>query len=265
MLGRLRQFVMPRPAARQSADSSAIVCCDEDGRAHEIAVRRHPQSRRLRLIVDDAGARVTAPMRASAVSIERFVAEHRRWILRQLARHSAPSFTPPIAGIDDWLTLRGARAPVVWFDSELPRVEREAEGAIRIGVPLASPRATTIAGRALRSWLVAEATRDIAGCNEAALARVDARASRVSVRPLRTLWGSISVDGSMRIDLALLLAPPRILDYVVVHEACHRHERNHGARFWAHVARAHPDFPEHRRWLREHGAALKSELARWLT
>jgi len=86
----------------------------------------------------------------------------------------------------------------------------------------------------------------------------------VSVRPLRSLWGSMSVDGSMRIDLALLLAPPALLDYVVMHEVCHLFERNHGARFWQRVARVHPDYPEHRRWLRKHGPGLKLELARVL-
>lgn len=264
MLGRLRQFVMPAPAPVQGAGDPAIAWCDECGRTQEVTIRRHPQSRRMRLIVDDAGARVVTPMRATAASIEQFVFEHRRWIVRQMERHSAPSQAAPVAGIDDCLTLRGARTSVHWFDSELPRIEQNTDSAIRIGVPLASPKAAVIAARALRTWLIAEATRDIARCNESALSRVDARASRVSVRPLRTLWGSISVDGSMRIDLALLLAPPAILDYVVVHEACHRHERNHGPRFWAHVARAHPDYREHRHWLREHGPTLKSELARWL-
>lgn len=264
MLGRLRQFAIPRSAPIQGANATVIVQCDDAGRAHEVSVRRHAQSRRLRIIVDDAGARVVAPLRASRVSIEKFVAEHRRWIVRQIDRHAIPPSSPPVAGIDDWLTLRGARTPVSWFDRSLPRIEQAANGAIRIGVPLASPKATAIAARALRTWLIAEATRDIALCNESALLRVEARASRVNVRPLRTLWGSISVDGSMRIDLALLLAPPAILDYVVVHEACHRHERNHGPRFWAHVARAHPDYREHRRWLREHGPALKSEVGRWL-
>ncbi len=264
MLSRLRQFVSPRTAP--SAASEALVeWCDADGRERTVTIRRHAQSRRLRLIVDDAGARVVAPLRASAASIERFVREHRPWIVKQLERDAVPRLAPAIAGVDDCLTLRGELTPVRWFDRGLPRIERDDDGVIHIGVALGSPKSTAIGARALRTWLVAEATRDIARCNESALLRVDARASRVSVRPLRTLWGSISVDGSMRIDLALLLAPPAILDYVVVHEACHRHERNHGPRFWAHVARAHPDYREHRRWLREHGPALKSELARWVS
>ncbi len=265
MLARLRQFANRSAALPPDAVEPACAWLDEGGLRHEVAIRRHAQSRRLRLIVDDAGARVIAPMRASATSIERFVTEHRRWILRQLERHARPRSNPVVAGVDDWLTLRGERTSVRWIDRSPPWVHLGADGAIAIGAPLSSPKARSIAARVLCTWLVAEATRDIARCNNSALARVDARATRVTIRPLRTLWGSISVDGSMRIDLALLLAPPRILDYVVVHEACHRHERNHGPRFWAHVARAHPDYRDHRAWLREHGPALKSELQRWVS
>ena len=53
-----------------------------------------------------------------------------------------------------------------------------------------------------------------------------------------------------------MLAPPEVLDYVVVHELCHRLEMNHSDRFWAQVERCCPDWREHRRWLREHGDAL---------
>lgn len=264
MLESLLRLVAKRRTPHGVDDDAVVSGCDGDGRPVEVGVRRHPQSRRLRLIVDDGGARVVAPMRASRIGIVRFVVQHHAWIARQLAIHCVAEKTAPIVGVDDRIHLRGIATPLRWMERGVPQVVQGEDGAVVIGVPLTSPRAAGLGARALRAWLIAEATRDIARCNESALLRIDARASRVSVRPLKSLWGSISVDGSMRIDLALLLAPPEILDYVVVHEACHRHERNHGPRFWAHVARAHPNYREHRRWLREHGPGLKSELARFL-
>ncbi len=263
MLESLQRLVANRRSPPAVAEACVVVG-DGDAQPVEVSIRRHPQSRRLRLIVDDAGARVVAPMRASRSGITRFVLQHQTWIVRQLASHAVATTAPPKPGVDDSIALRGLATPVRWTDRSVPQVVRGDEGAVLIGIPLSSPRAPALAARALRAWLVAEATRDIARCNEAALLRVQARATRVSVRPLRSLWGSISHDGSMRIDLALVLAPPAILDYVVVHEACHRHERNHGPRFWAHVARAHPDYRDYRRWLREHGPGLKAELARYL-
>ena len=51
------------------------------------------------------------------------------------------------------------------------------------------------------------------------------------------------------------------MDYVVVHELCHRKELNHSARFWAEVERILPDHKERRKWLREHGNALMARIS----
>ena len=83
---------------------------------------------------------------------------------------------------------------------------------------------------------------------------------RVSVRRQRSKWGSCSGKGNLNFNCLLLLAPPEVLDYVVVHELCHRLEMNHSPRFWAQVERVLPDYREARRWLRENGEALMARL-----
>jgi predicted metal-dependent hydrolase len=53
-----------------------------------------------------------------------------------------------------------------------------------------------------------------------------------------------------------VLAPPAVLDYVVVHELCHLREPNHSPRFWAVLESVRPDYRAPQRWLREHGWEL---------
>ena len=83
---------------------------------------------------------------------------------------------------------------------------------------------------------------------------------RVSVRGQHSRWGSCSAKGNLNFNYLLLLAPPEVLDYVVVHELCHRKEMNHSPRFWAEVERLVPDWRKHRRWLRRNGDALMARL-----
>ena len=83
---------------------------------------------------------------------------------------------------------------------------------------------------------------------------------RVSVRKQRSKWGSCSSRGDLSFNCLLLLAPEEVLDYVVVHELCHRLEMNHSPRFWAHVRRVLPNYESSRRYLRENGAALMARL-----
>lgn len=82
----------------------------------------------------------------------------------------------------------------------------------------------------------------------------------LSVRSQRSKWGSCSSRGSLSFNCLLLLAPSEVLDYVVVHELCHRLEMNHSPRFWAEVARVLPGYEASKRWLRENGGALLARL-----
>ena len=80
--------------------------------------------------------------------------------------------------------------------------------------------------------------------------------TRITIRGQHTRWGSCSSRGTLSFNWRLMLAPPRVLDYVVVHELCHRKELNHSPRFWAEVARVLPDYKRQERWLKENGKRL---------
>ena len=79
---------------------------------------------------------------------------------------------------------------------------------------------------------------------------------RITIRNQHTRWGSCSAKGNLNFNCLLMKAPPEVLDYVVVHELCHRLEMNHSPRFWAQVERVLPSYQNSRRWLREHGNEL---------
>ena len=76
---------------------------------------------------------------------------------------------------------------------------------------------------------------------------------RIFIKETKTRWGSCSQAGNLNFNWKLVLMPPEILDYVVVHELAHRKEMNHSPLFWKEVAAVLPDYRERRAWLREHG------------
>ena len=79
---------------------------------------------------------------------------------------------------------------------------------------------------------------------------------RISIRKQKTRWGSCSREGNLNFNCLLMMAPPEVLDYVVVHELSHRLEMNHSPRFWAQVERILPDYKRPRKWLKEYGNQL---------
>lgn len=80
--------------------------------------------------------------------------------------------------------------------------------------------------------------------------------NRITIRDQKTRWGSCSVRGTLSFNWRLMLAPPAILDYVVVHELCHLTCMNHSAAFWSKVESVLPDYRASRKWLKDHGHEL---------
>ena len=70
---------------------------------------------------------------------------------------------------------------------------------------------------------------------------------RITIRAQKTRWGSCSGKGNLNFNCRLLLAPPEVLDYVVIHELCHRKEMNHSPQFWALVEQFCPEYKTLRR------------------
>ena len=82
----------------------------------------------------------------------------------------------------------------------------------------------------------------------------------ITIRNQQGRWGSCSSVGNLNFNCLLMLAPPEVLDSVVVHELCHRKEMNHSARFYAEVLQV---FPDYRKWdqrLKDHGSELMARM-----
>lgn len=80
--------------------------------------------------------------------------------------------------------------------------------------------------------------------------------TKITIREQKTRWGSCSSKGSINLNWKLVMAPMKVIDYVIVHELCHMIEMNHSKNYWNVVSTIMPDYDEYRKWLKENGYKL---------
>ncbi len=90
--------------------------------------------------------------------------------------------------------------------------------------------------------------------------RIGVSYGRITIRNQQSRWGSCSSKGNLNFNCLLMLCPPAVVEYVVIHELCHRKHMNHSAEFWALVAWHCPDYKVQKKWLNEEGDQLLRRL-----
>lgn len=85
---------------------------------------------------------------------------------------------------------------------------------------------------------------------------MDVRPEKLRISSARTRWGSCSAKGTISLTWRLVMAPPEILDYVIVHELAHLKVKNHSSAFWKVVETYLPGYQNQRKWLKQNGHTL---------
>lgn len=220
--------------------------------AVEVHVRRSRRARRLRLWAPPRRPlELVVPWRATAASVDAFLAASEGW----LAARAAAAERPSALGLD--------RPGVVWLAGEPLPVRRSPAGeGRRVTATLHDGELRVVAGddaealAAIDRWYRREARLWLEGAVADEAPALGVTPARIAVRDTTSRFGSCSTTGTVSFSWRLIMMPPEVLDYVVVHELCHLHEPNHSARFWALVEAARPGWREQRAWLNEHGHEL---------
>lgn len=246
-----------------SEDSDWLELSTATGGTIRVLKAAHPRARRLRLTVTSRGARLTYPHGTHTAQMTAFLRHHADWLEQKLDEfHLDATPLPRLkVGVPTTFPFRGEDIALDWAEGPYPRVEQHADG-ITLVIPRPHARALLVARGLLATHFEAQIRRDVSRWLPAYIPMINAAPTALKIRPLKSLWGSLDTRDRINLDLALALAPPVALRYVLVHELCHLKVRNHSPRFWHWVESILPDWKEQRHWLRAHGSALKMQLDR---
>ena len=213
-------------------------------------VRRSPRRRTVEITVDREGELViSAPIGVDAEVLIDFVREKRFWLYTKIAEKEA--LQQPAAGKEfvtgEGFPYLGRSHRLLLVDEQEVPLKLES-GRFKLGRHLA------VDGREhFIRWYTTHALpwlqRRVARWSP----RLGVEPTALEVMDLGFRWGSCGRAGGLNFHWAAILLPPRIVDYIIVHELAHLIEPNHTPEFWARVARALPEYEQRKVWLAEHG------------
>ena len=203
---------------------------------------------------------ISCPLRTSDAAVKRVVEEKRAWINKKLNEmNNRPKQQEHSFSNGECFMLFGQKfllRVVPTNDSARANTVRLLEAEQIIEVCCTSDAHNKSVRESLLKWYIGQLDCVINNRFEHFSKLLQVSPKKVYLKELKSCWGSCSTKGSVSINWRLVMAPPHILDYVVVHELCHMKEMNHSERFWKWVASVYPDYKQARAWLKKNSRML---------
>jgi predicted metal-dependent hydrolase len=208
--------------------------------------------RTIALEIDQQGQLIVrAPRHTPDAEILSLVNAKRGWIIKKqaLARQRALEAPPRqfIPG-EEFLYL-GKTYPLEFVDAGKPHLVLN--GAFQM-----SARKKSAARDVFEKWYRRQAALVIKPRTQTLAEQHGYRPAIIRINGARTRWGSCGPKASLNFTWRLVMAPPQVIDYVIVHELVHLRIRNHSRQYWGTVSRIMPDYKQHLDWLNDSGHLL---------
>jgi predicted metal-dependent hydrolase len=222
------------------------------GEAVTYEVRRSEDATQTRIDAGLEGITLVIPSGLD-VDPDDIMTQKADWVLRQRDRYAQYRDEMPERRFEE-----GQQFPV-WGKERPIEIEPIAESQVTgeaIQLSQARVEDTSIEDE-LEYLYREEARRDFTARAERFCEEMGAHYGQLQIRNQKTRWGSYSPrTGTLSLNFRLLMAPPGVIEYVIVHELAHAEHPNHGPRFWRLVAQHVPGYQEKGEWLKENGHRL---------
>ncbi|MEX2320206.1 MAG: SprT family zinc-dependent metalloprotease [Saccharospirillum sp.] len=218
-----------------------------------IPVRRS-RRKTVALHVRDGAPELRAPWHLSESDLKRFLTERQDWLNKALHSQAEKKSQKPDFSQQEHCPLMDERLTLTLQQGARSQWHRDQDRLTLVAPQLDKPHVHHVLTdfyKTQAKYFLFNKTR------ERVLAEGwEDRLTDVRLRRTKTKWGHCTATGRIQYNWLIMMAPERVVDYLVAHETAHLLHPHHGAQFWAEVGRIHPHWREDRRWLHDHGHRL---------
>lgn len=212
-------------------------------------------------VLPSAIVEIVAPSKLTKADLEHIFTAKRSWLKNKLTKLAALSANPVNQQLVSGAQLLYQGQPhtlTVLPSSTKPELTIQT-GNLQVKLPekyLVHPQSEVFLEQILKAWFVNQAGSLFQTKTKHWAAKIGVNPKQITIRDQKTRWGSCSSLGNINYNWRVIMAPPPVADYLVIHELCHLLVPNHSAKFWEQVRRFAPDYKNCRLWLTENGKLL---------
>ncbi|MCW8983350.1 MAG: M48 family metallopeptidase, partial [Gammaproteobacteria bacterium] len=218
-----------------------------------IELKRTQRKKTIAFRVANNCIKVMAPKRLALYRIQQLLNKRSEWIGRQLEYQASlpedPVYSTPQYFDGAQIKYLGKKYHLAL--SHTPKTKQGIKfhsGRLRVNLPIKRQSHEAIKNL-LSSWYQQRAEERLPTLVEQLSKKIGVSYGDIQIRHFKSRWGSCRADGRLQFNWRLMMAPSSIIEYVVVHELCHRLHLNHSPKFWHEVEKQMPDYRQHRKWL----------------
>lgn len=201
---------------------------------------------------------ISVPAGARNLNIEKMLFEKANWIISQSARLktlSEISINSSIVDGAELLFLGKTYTLQVIKQETMPSYIELLDDNILLNITSSLDRNNSI-NAVLMNWYTKKAAQVLEDRTHYWSKLLAVNPLKLNLKDQKTRWGSCSSRGTINYNWRIIMAPPDVIDYLVIHELSHLIFPNHSQKFWQVVAKHCPYFQEHRAWLKNNGQLL---------
>lgn len=200
---------------------------------------------------------VLSPKGLSEYIIKEKVKSKGRWILKKLLDFKDVGYIPfnrKFADGEIFMYLGRNYFLQLFFDSSLTKLKvKPSDGILIIYAPT---KDSAILKKLMERWYIKEAEKLILKRIEYYKTKFSVRPAKIKIKEQKRRWGSCSSRGNIYFNWRMIMAPPLVIDYIIVHEMSHLVHRNHSPKFWKQVETILSDYKVRKKWLKDNGTRM---------
>ena len=212
----------------------------------QITYKVHKTKRKTtEIVVDTSGVKILTSEQKSHADIQKLVKKNSRWIYSKQIWANKQN--------DQKITFKqGTRLPYLGKNYLLKIKESKNEsillskGTFIVRVSKNTPKKVQVL---FKNWLKLHAQKIIEKKSNHHAKKMGVKFDKIIIKDHKERWGSVSKNKSLNINLSIFCAPPKIIDYVIIHELCHLKIPNHSPKYWNLLYKMMPDYETHKEWL----------------